>query len=783
MTYDDEQKPVENPDDTDAFLRTARERYSDAADAERNVRQEAHKDLQYRAGEQWSSQAREIRENNMRPCLTINRIPQFIHQISNELRKNAPALSVEPQGDGAERDAADIWQGLIRHIEVRSDAKAAYQTAFDNAVGNSFGWWRVLTEYAGPDTFDQEIIIKPIRDAFSVFVDPGAIEPDRSDMNYAFVRTSMTREEFKRQWPKSKISEFYFHDSNFGDIPGQDWLDANSVQIAEYWLREYKDRTLQLLVTTPDKASELREIFGDKQFVSVTKDGRATLTVFEDQYKGIPLPPGIGIKSSRPVKFPTVKWFKITGCDVLEKTDWPGMYIPLIPVFGEEVVLNGSLQVFSLTRFIRDSQALYNYFRSQQAEIIALTPRAPWVGPVGSFKSHQKVWQTANNVNFPYMEYDIVTGPNGQPGPAPQRNVAEPPIAAVNQAVLQANDDLKAGTGIYDSSLGARGNETSGRAIIARQDESDTANFHFIENFRRSMRHQGRILLDLIPHIYDRAERIVRIVKPNNDHEMVMINGPTEYNGKPAFFDPSVGRYDIVVDVGPSYHTKQAQVFEMLSEFVKSNPNLWSVVGDLIFRAAPLPGNLGLDAADRMKAMLAPGVQQIANGGADNPVQMQAKIAQATQIIQQLTEQNTKLNEMLRTKVMDLATREKIAYLNSQTQVIVAQLNAKVADADRNADYDLTALEHHLSTLDAVYQSQLNQQDAAHAASLQPPDQSGAPDQGQGAPPQPAPQGPPPAPQSQLAPGKIVSIRGKKHVIHKVHPDNSFDAVPIPGKQ
>lgn len=731
MLNDTDPVVVESPNaGEDEFMITARRRFQNSADAEREVREQALIDLRFRSGDQWDDKAREIRDKDNRPCLTINRIPQFIHQVTNEQRQQRPSLQVHPTGYGAERDAADIWEGLMRHIEYRSDAEAAYDTAFEHQVGNSFGWWRITSEYAGDDTFDQELCIKRILDPFSVYCDPSAKEPDRSDMRWAFVLSDVGREEYKRDYPKSTMASMGFYDSYTNPAVG--WVSLDSVRIAEYWVVETKKRTLQMLTANVggnqavnlEPSNLLQEIvnqFGEGRVGEADAEGNVTFTAFEDEYETLPL--GVMVKIGedgkaieRILDYPHVHWYKINGVEVLEDGEWPGKWIPLIPCLGDELIVDGKKQLISLTRFIRDSQALYNFMRSQQAEVIALTPKAPFIGPVGAFKTHQKMWQNANNVNFAYLEYDLVSGPDGRPAPPPQRNVAEAPIQAVTEAAAQANDDLKAGTGIYDPSLGQRSNETSGRAILARQQESNTSNFHFLDNFRRSMRHQGRILMDLIPHYYDRRDRIVRIVKPDTTSEMVMINGSTMYKGKPAFFDPSVGRYDVTVQVGPSFQSQTEQTFEMLSQFVQSNPQIWSVAGDLIMRASPLPGSIGTEMADRMKMMLPPAIQAMANQNSSDQKAdpaTQAKLMQATQMIQMLTGQVQALHNILQTKKLEIESKERIAAQANQVQLLIADLKAGTANAQQLAQLDFASLQHRL---DLLHEGMSLEQEAQQAA-------------------------------------------------------------------
>lgn len=700
------QPRVVNPEtrpEARAFMQRVLKRFDQACDCEREVRSEALIDLKFRVGQQWDDRARQIRDDENRPCLTINRIPQYIHQVTNEQRQQRPSLVVSPAGgvQGLDEDflrmASDVWQGLLRHIEVRSDAECAYDTAFDSAVGSSFGWWRIKTEYAGPDSFDQELLIERILDPFSVYIDPGAVQPDRSDMNWGFVTSRLTRDDFKRLYPGSPMTTMGFFDLYQGG-PGPDWIDEDTVQIAEYWERTYRKRILQQLsFGSPDVYQAFRALYPKSRI------GRwGGNTVFKDEYELIP---GVEMAMDednapheREVDYPEVKQYVVTGVEVLEKSDWPGLWIPLVPVFGSEVIVQGKRQLISLTRFIRDSQKLYNFFRSQQAEAIALTPKAPFIGYVGQFKTHENRWRTANQITYAYLEADMVTV-GGQAAPLPQRNVAEPPIQAINEAAREANDDLKAGTGIYDASLGRQSNETSGKAILARQSESDTANFHFLDNLRRSMRHNGRILMDLIPHIYDRAERIIQIVKPDNTQEAVMINGQTNYKGQNVFFDPDIGRFDISVEVGPSVQSKLEQTWTLLTAMVQSNPGLMQVAGDLIMRSAPLPGSLSSEIADRLKAMLPPAIAAVANGDKPKDPQMEQQLMQASQMINSLVDHVKQLQTLIDTKSMELESKERIAAMQAQVQLILADLKAGASNAQALAALDFQAIGKRLDLL------------------------------------------------------------------------------------
>jgi Phage P22-like portal protein len=711
----------------DAFLKQARDRFKQAEEAERDIRDEALRDLKFLAGDQWNPDDKRIREEQSRPCITINLVKKFVSQVVNEERQAHGALMVNPQGAATSwaisqefqvdpRDAADIWQGLLRHIEVRSDAECAYDTAYQGMVGNSFGWIKIGAEFASPTTFDQELRVDRILDSFAVYSDPYAIEPDRSDMDWAFEVERISRDEFKKLHPNSNMVSMGFYDE-FEGGPQKPWITEDDVQIAKYWWIKKKPRTLQMLECEPATFQSVRKKFKVLRLQDgvLNEEGLVRFRAFRDEYSE--LPEGVnaakdddGNLVERQEMWPEVHWAKITGTDILSEGIWKGRWIPLVPVLGEEMVVDGKRILLSLTRFLRDPQQVYNWMRSAEAQAIALTPIAPWLGAVGQFATNSQEFQNSNRVLYNKLEYDPVVGPNGELVPQPTRNVAEPPIQALSAASQQANLELREVSGIYPEALGEPSNAISGRAIFARKQESDTTNFHFLDNFRRAMRHLGRIEMDLVPHYYDSKNRIIRIVKPDDEHELVMINGPTTYKGKPAWFDPEVGEYDVTVQFG-SRESALERTFDMLTQLIQVHPELMNVVGDLLFRSAPLPGHIGMEMADRMKAMLAPPVlQSISNNEKADPV-MQGKLNQATQLVQLLQQQLSEKTKLLETKVLDLASKEHIATESNLVKVVVAEMAKQSRASENLIQVDHDAVRHRL---DLAAASEAQEADQRH---------------------------------------------------------------------
>lgn len=620
-----------------AILALARERFTAAAENENRIRVDALEDLRFRAGDQWDEAIAKQRAVDQRPCLTINRLPQFIRQITNDQRQNRPAIEVSPVDDGGDVDTAKIIQGVIRHIEQDSNADAAYDTAFMSAVTHGFGYFRLVTEYEAPDSFDQCIKFKRVRNPFTVYMDPSYQEADGSDAGWGFVVEDYSKDEYKAKWPKSKLAGMSDWSST-GDSPA-DWVTKDGCRIAEYFYKEYKQRTLV-------KLSNGVVDFKD-ELPSVEELAKDNLTIIAE----------------RDVPHPVVKWCIINGIEILETTEWLGRWIPIIPVLGDELDIDGEKKLEGIVRHAKDPQRMYNYWASAETETIALAPRAPYIGAEGQFEGKEEQWRQANVKNFAYLEYKPKTL-NGDALPPPQRNTYEPPVQAITQARMQANDDLKATTGIYDPSLGNRSNERSGKAILARQNQAHVGNFHFVDNLARAIKYAGRQLVDLIPRVYD-TPRVLRIIGDDGAPSTVKVNQKPS-DGQPLY-DLTVGRYDVVVSSGPSYATKRQQAVEAMLDLSQSYPAIVQLAGDLMVKNMDWPG--AREISERLRKALPPGVAEPKPGeqGQAIPPQVQQQMEQMGQMVDALTQQLNAAKDELQSKSNEIASKERIAVAEIQS--------------------------------------------------------------------------------------------------------------------
>jgi hypothetical protein len=631
--------------ETDDILVQARKQYEAAREWWNDNHIEAKDDLEFaRLGKQWPEAVKRQRDLEHKPCEQFNKMPTFIRQVVNDARQNRPSIKVHPQDSGADPHTAEILNGLIRNIEVTSDADVATDTAIEHAVGQGFGFWRINTAYTTDDAFEQDIVIERVMNPFTVYGDPRSQAADSSDWNEAFVVTTMTKDEFETEYPNAEKTDW---ESDFRDC--SDWLDGDNVIVAEWWTREkvkgaivaLSDGTIMKLEEYEKKAEEL-----------------------------------VGIE---PVGEPReVESFKVTqrimsGAEVLKTVKWPGKYIPIVPVYGDEVIdKDGKRHFRSLIRDAKGEQRTYNYMRNTALEALALQPRVPFIGHEKSFELDPN-WNTANSASHPYLMV-----PDG--AEIPQRQPLPTHYSAAAQEALMASDGMKSIIGIHDASLGAKSNETSGKAIMARQREGDVSTFHFIDNLSRSIRHGGRILLDLIPKVYS-TERMIRILGEDLKPATVQLAPgqppQPQMEGSKVLggvFDLTAGKYDLTVAAGPSYTSRREEARAELVEVIRAVPDAATVLGPMYLRNSDWPG--ADEAADKLE------------GGAEGP-QVPPEVQEQMQAMQQQLQEGMQayqqLEQQLAAAKADQETKRLELGLKAQ--------EANKASEDRRAELALKAQE------------------------------------------------------------------------------------------
>jgi len=572
-------------------------------DSDSTNRAEALQDVRFAAGDQWPVEIQNSRNLESRPCLTINKIDAYIRQVTNQQRMQRPRIKVHPVNNLADYKIAQVIEGITRHIETNSNADTAYDTAFDYAVRMGWGYWRVNYKYVSEDSFDQEIYIDAIDNPFTVYFDPNSVRPDGSDAERCLITTVLDKKIFREMYPGADDGA-NFQQRSTGDDTAS-WVTKEDIRLAEYFYIEREKARLFLL---SDGTSAFAD--SDSFFERVEAAG---LTVVDER------------DSFRKA----VKWCKMTAMEVLEEKTWAGKYIPIVPCYGAQVIVDDKRKKYGLVRFAKDPQRMYNFWRTSMTESVALAPKAKWLLAEGQDEGHENEWAMANIKSMPVLRYkqkDI----EGQPAPAPQRLQPEPPPAGIMEAAGAISADLQMVLGILDPNQLPSGN-ISGKALMGQQNQVDLSNFHFYDNMTRSIKHTGKIILDLIPKIYD-TQRVMRIIGSDGQPDMTVINERSAIGE--VLNDVTVGEYDVVMDTGPGFQSRRQQAVEAMMPLLTGNAELFNIAGDLVFRNMDFPGADVI--ADRLAALNP--MAQI-DEKSDIPPEIQMKLAQSQKMIEELQQQ------------------------------------------------------------------------------------------------------------------------------------------------
>ena len=643
--------------DYDPIIDEAKDFLKLCNDADTMNRQEALEDLKFVNGDQWPIELQNSRNLESRPILTINKLDGYCRQVTNQQRQQRPRIKVHGTNSQAQEKTAEVIEGMCRHIEVNSNADNAYDIAFDHAVRMGWGYWRVTTNYVKEDSFDQEIYIDAIDNPFTVYFDPNSERVDGSDAERCLITTMMSKAKFRKMYPDCDDGTS-FTQRGTGDAQSE-WITKEDIRIAEYFYVVRESATLYQL-----------------------SNGESRFAEGSDFFKRLELA-GLEVVDKRPSYKRSVKWKKLTAIEVIEEREWPGTYIPVVPVYGRHVVIGDKKKKFGMVRHAKDAQRMYNFWQTTITESVALAPKAKWIMAEGQDEGHENEWAGANVKSYPLLRYKQ-TDIDGQPAPPPQRLQPEPPPAGVMAAAETINQDIATLMGIYDPSQQLPGN-MSGKALNGQQQQVDLTNFDFYDNLTKSIQHTGKIILDLIPHIYD-SYRVMRIIGSDGKPDLVGINEPQqdEQGVYKVMHDMSVGKYDVVMDTGPGYNSKRQEAVESMVDMLKVDPALMQQAGDLIFRNMDFPG------ADIIADRLAAGnpLAQIDDKSPIPPqVQMQLKQAQAQ--VQQMQQQMQQMQLAMKQR----SDIEQVKQDAETKRVLIKETNRahdlELRDAERHADMKL----------------------------------------------------------------------------------------------
>lgn len=658
----------------DEIVREARSRFRRGMDYESQARERYRLDFRFAAGDahnlyQWDDAIYTARNGQARPSLTINKVRQHNLQIINDAKQNKTSVKISPVGGGATAEAAEVFEGIIRHIEYISNASTAYDTATETQVNGGWGHWRIMTDYASEDSFDQEIYIRRIADPLSVLIDPDAHEADKSDARWGFVFTDVQRKVFKLEYPQYADLAPQSGEA-WGYNDGEGWNDQDHVRIAEYYrMSEVQDE----LIGYPDAN-------GDMKTSRASELGKLAAEIKKR--------PGV---VTRKIKRPTIEWYKIVGYEIVDQRDWVGRTVPLPMIVGDETKIDGRLDRSGHTRWMLDAQRSYNYHVSAAVEAVGYQTKTPWLAAAESLEGNEEAWANINTQTPAVLTYRAI-GDEGSTIPPPQR-ISPPQFAAAYGDLMQiAAKDIESVSGQHEAEMGKPSNEKSGVAIQQRQRQSDLATFQYADNRAIGIRRTGKDLLQLIPLVYD-TKRTLRILGEDGSEMEITIDPTAEkaYEEHKAqetgevvarIFNPNVGHYEVQADSGPNYATKRQETLNMMVQVLTQAPELVHVIGDLLFKNMDVAG--AQEIAERLNRLVPP--QALGEGIPPAQQQLQQQLQEAVQkgqsddLQRQLVElENAKLKLTLRGKDEKydvLAYDAETKRLNSLKEMLPMDLEA-----------------------------------------------------------------------------------------------------------
>ena len=643
--------PYDEPEYGDAeqrLLREAKERFKRGQDWETGWRKLYIDDVKFANGDadngwQWPDAVKENRDQNNRPCLTVNRTKTIVNRLANEAKKNPPEPRIKPVGDKVSFESAQVWQELIRHIQYISNFAAVHGQAKENQLEGGMGNWMIVHDYVDDESFDQELRILPL-DPMNVMLDCDIKQVDGSDAMWGFIFEEYNRKEFHRLYPTVMIPP--------PRAPGiddrDDWIRSDSVRVAQYYR----------IVISNDELVYMEDESGDSWTGRLSEIPARWKAMVKDYREGRA---GADFRS-REIKHRQLEWYKIIGSEIIDSDlKRAGKYIPIIRMPGRERKIENRLHRAGIVRALKDPQRMYNYNTSGEVEVVALQTKTPWVVPGAAIEGNEAAWGAATTQNAAYLAFRHVDD-EGNEIPAPQRPEPPAPAQGFLEGLRIAAAEMEMASGIQLSQEVNPNLERTPKAIDERVRASEVINYDFVATEMLAIRHTAIVLMDLAPHIYD-TQRVVQVQAKDGTFRNITIDPDQEHgyqeqdtaeeNTVKVLFNPKVGKFAIEADVGPSYQTQREESWHAFNEIIKAAPDLMGVMGDLGFRAGDFP--LAQEIAERILRNIKHTQPWLLDDNAVGPLvqQLQSDLAN-------LQQQNSELMERLATARMQVKQKREL---------------------------------------------------------------------------------------------------------------------------
>jgi len=622
-------------------------------------------------GWQWPDEIRKQRQFDKRVCLTVNLTAQHVNQVVNQIRQAKPSCRVMAVDDYADKKTAEILAGLIRNIQTSSNADDAHDIAAEHAVVSGEGYWRIITDYESPSSFDQVIKIKPILNPQLVYIDPDCREMDKSDAEWGFIFEDIGKEQFKRDHPDIDPSSWQPNKTN--------WVKEDTFRRAEYFYADFvKDKALLLA----DGSAVLEGKLPDdvkRVGMMLTRDSGDSIQIIKE----------------RETTRKQWKWCVLVGGhdEPLDEREWVGEYLPIVSSVGKEINVNGEIVRKGLVRDLKDPARMVNFSYSETVQTLALQNKVPYMAAAEAIEGYENIWGAANLENRAYLPFNA-RDDEGNPLPVPQRQQPAVMPAAQVQLLQLSTEEMRGASGQQNANFGIKSEAASGVGIQRLKAQGEVATYHFLDNHARALRYEAKILIDLIQKIYD-TKRVVRVLGLDGKPQQAVLDPahPVPYSEVDIgeediqkIFNPSVGQYDVVIDTGPSFQTQRQEAFAALTDLAGRSPALMQVAGDIIMRAADFP--MSQELAKRLEKTLPPNLQDQKGGAEQQLAQVSAQAQQAQQQLQMMTQQ---LQDMQQ-KLQQAESGQAKTQMEIQAKMQLAEMDAQIQMEKHSANWKLKSV-------------------------------------------------------------------------------------------
>lgn len=666
----------------DSVVDEAKKRFARAKDFYGPQRLLAIADTQFAMGDsdngwQWPETVRQSRVTDQRVCLTVNMTAQHCNQIINNIRQNRPQVNVIPADSGADKKTAEIFEGTIRNIQVASTADDAHDLAAEHSVYGGEGYWYIATEYESEKSFDLQIKIKQCPNPQLVFIDPDCREMDKSDARWGFVFEMVGKEVAKADYGDKGCDP-----SNWDGVDIGGWWDKETCRIANYYYCTDEKDTAYLLA-----------------------DGQTVLGS-ELKAQGVELKEG-QYESKRATTVRKWKVCKLVGGHdkPVEEADWAGKYLPIVACVGKELNVNGEVIRKGIVRDLKDPARMVNYSYSESIQTVALQNKIPYIAAAEAIEGYEDNWKVANTSNAAYLPYNAIDDA-GNPIPKPERQQPAVMPTAQVQLLQVSTEQMRAASGQQNANFGIKSEAASGVGIQRLKVQGETATFHFPDNLRRALQYEAKVLIDLIPKIYD-TKRVVRILgldgkeskalldpdAPGYQDVSEQVGGDITPDDIQHIFNPTVGQYDVVIDTGPSFQTQRQEGFAMMTDIASRNPNLFAAAGDIIMRNSDIPGSDQI--ADRLQKTLPPQLQDAKGNAAAQMQQQMAQMQQQGQMMQQVISK-------MQMHIDELEKEKQAKVIDNQARIEIERIKQRTAAAQGVASHGIDAYKAQTDRVEAL---------------------------------------------------------------------------------